>query len=294
MVPDTDRGSVLATGAEDERAVLRIATTNCRLVHPSVVTREVQREDGTRVDAHVKILDERVVERAKNRGIDVLVYAPHFTRLPDIRARARRYTDEDLLVVPARELFTGTWRDRKHLLAVGLADPVPDFIGLEAAVRECERQGAAVLVPHPELLTVSLDAADVRAYRDAVDAVELYNAKCLPWQNRTMGRVVRETGLPGFGSSYAHLHGTVGEAWTTFEGSIDDETDLVRALREGGPRRVMRRTGAGHRFRGLVEFSHLAYENGWGKIDRLLLSGMEPTHPDHIAYRGRFDDVAVY
>jgi predicted metal-dependent phosphoesterase TrpH len=284
----------VAAGFDDGRAVFRIATTNYRLAHPSVVTREAHHEDGTRVDVHVKLLDDRVVDRAKARGIDVLVYAPHFTRLPDIRARARRYTDEDLLVVPARELFTGTWRDRKHLLAVGLTDSVPDFIGLGAAIRECERQGAAVLVPHPELLTVSLDAADVRAYRDAVDAVELYNAKCLPWQNRAMGRVVHETGLPGFGSSYAHLHGTVGEAWTTFEDSIDDETDLVRALREGCSRRVMRRTGAGHRLRGLAEFSHLAYENSWGKVDRLLLSGMEPTHPDHIAYRGRFDDVAVY
>jgi predicted metal-dependent phosphoesterase TrpH len=243
---------------------------------------------------HVKLLDERVVERAKARGIDVLVYAPHFTRLPDIRARAREFTDEDLLVVPARELFTGSWRDRKHLLAVGLTDPVPDFVTLEGAIRECERQDAAVLVPHPDLLTVSLDAADVRRHRERIDAVERYNAKCLPWQNRAMGEIVRETGLPAFGSSYAHLRATVGEAWTAFERPLDDETDLVHALREGVPRRVIRRSGVGHRVRGAVEFAHLAYENTWGKIDRLLLSGMEPTHPDHIAYRGRFDDVAVY
>jgi predicted metal-dependent phosphoesterase TrpH len=279
---------------------------------------------------HVKLLDDRVAARAKARGIDVLVYAPHFTRLPDIRARARAFTDEDLLVVPARELFTGTWRDRKHVLAVGLTDPVPDFVTLDGAIRECERQDAAVLVPHPELLTVSLTTDDVRRHHDAVDAVERYNAKCLPWQNRAMGRVVRETGLPAFGSSYAHLHATVGEAWTTFDARIADETDLVRALKrevaaepgtgsgdsatrgngdgdsdgdgdgagagvgDGAPRRVMRRSGLRHRLRGLVEFSHLGYENSWGKLDRVLLSGMEPTHPDHIAYRGRFDDVAVY
>jgi predicted metal-dependent phosphoesterase TrpH len=243
---------------------------------------------------HVKRLDDRVVERAKARGLDALVYAPHFTRLPDIRARAHEFTDESLLVVPARELFTGTWRDRKHVLAVGLTDPVPDFLTLEATLRECERQGAAVLVPHPELLTVSLGLDDVRRHRDTVDAVELYNAKCFPWQNREMARVVRESGLPGFGSSYAHLRRTVGEAWTAFEGRLDDGADLVSALREGRPRRVMRRTGLGHRVRGTVEFAHLAYENSWAKLDRVLLSGMEPTHPDHIAYRGRFKDSAVY
>jgi len=38
----------------------------------------------------------------------------------------------------------------------------------------------------------------------------------------------------------------------------------------------------------------LFYENAWRKTDRVLLSGTEPTHPRHIAYDGRFDDVAVY
>jgi hypothetical protein len=57
---------------------------------------------------------------------------------------------------------------------------------------------------------------------------------------------------------------------------------------------VYHRTGAEHRLRRFAEISHLFYENSWGKIDRIFLSGTEPTHPDHIAYDGRFDDVAVY
>jgi len=61
-----------------------------------------------RVDCHVKVLNERVVERAKRAGLDALVYAPHFTRLPEIRERAAAYSDDELLVVPAREVFTGT------------------------------------------------------------------------------------------------------------------------------------------------------------------------------------------
>ncbi|MFC6726015.1 PHP domain-containing protein, partial [Halobium palmae] len=88
---------------------------------------------------HAKVLDERVVARAKSRGIDVLVYAPHFVRLPDARETATRFSDDDLLVVPAREVFTGSWRDRKHVLAVGLSEPVPDFVELDAALAEFER-----------------------------------------------------------------------------------------------------------------------------------------------------------
>ncbi|WP_396613255.1 PHP-associated domain-containing protein [Haloferax sp. S1W] len=243
---------------------------------------------------HVKILDERVVSRAKARDIDVLVYAPHFVRLPDIRARAARFSDDDLLVVPAREVFTGSWRDRKHVLALGLSAPVPDFITLDGAMDEFARQEAAVVVPHPELLNVSLTSKDIEAYRDDIHAVETYNAKAFSRHNRRGREIAREVGLPGFASSYAHVRGSIGEAWTEFDRAIDSAADLVDALREGAERRVIRRSGISHTIRGAIEFAHLGYENSWGKLDRLLLSGMEPTHPRHIAYDGRFDDVSVY
>ena len=243
---------------------------------------------------HVKVLDEEVVARAKARGLDALVYAPHFARLPAVRAAAERFSDDDLLVVPAREVFTGTWRNRRHVLAVGLSDPVPDFVTFEGAMAEFDRQDAAVLIPHPALANVSVGTATIGAWTDDVHAVETYNAKCLGRHNRRARAIAREAGLPGFGSSYAHLRGTIGEAWTEFDRDIDDEADLAAALRERAPRRVYRRSGVIHRVRKAAEFAHLGYENSWEKIDRLFLSGTEPTHPGHVAYDGRYDDVRVY
>ncbi|MGM0590920.1 MAG: PHP-associated domain-containing protein [Halobacteriota archaeon] len=243
---------------------------------------------------HVKVLDERVVALAKKRGIDVLVYAPHFVRLPDITARAARFSDDELLVVPAREVFTGSWRTRRHLLVVGLDDPVPDFITMEGALAEFGRQDAAVLVPHPAMLNVSMGRPQIRAHAAAIHAVETYNTKCLSVTNQRARAIARETGHPGFGSSYAHLPATIGEAWTEFDSDIDSEAALVEALRTKMPRRVYRRGGPVHHLRGLVEFAHLGFENSWGKIDRLFLSGTEPTHPSNIAYGGRFDDISVY
>lgn len=248
----------------------------------------------TDVDMHVKVLDEVIVERAKRRGLDVLVYAPHFTRLPTIRAQAERFSDDELSVVPARELFTGDWRTRKHVLALGMSEPVPDFLTLDGTIAELRRQDAVVTVPHPEFATVSLDRREIAARRDDFAAVETYNAKLFPRQNRRARTVARTTELPGFGSSYAHLGGTVGEAWTRFERDVRTEADLLAAVREGAPRRVMYRSGVEHRLRQLAEFAHLGYENTWTKFDRLYLSGTEPTHPDHVAYEGRFDDSSVY
>jgi predicted metal-dependent phosphoesterase TrpH len=250
--------------------------------------------DEFRVDAHVKVLDGRVVERAKERDLDALVYAPHFTRLPEIEARAERFSDDELLVVPGREVFTGDWRNRKHVLAVGLSEPIPDFISLEAAMAEFERQDAAVLAPHPAFATVSLEAHDLRAHGERIHAVEVYNPKHWSNHNDWARDLAREFGLPAFGSSYAHLRGTVGEVWTTFEERFETAEDLVAALKRGAPRRVYHRDGAGHRLRCAAEFGHLFYENSWKKLDRLFLSGTEPTHPHHIAYDGQFDDVSVY
>ncbi|MFC7177064.1 PHP-associated domain-containing protein [Halosegnis marinus] len=247
-----------------------------------------------RVDPHVKVLDERVAERAKRRGLDALVYAPHFRRLDEIRARARRFSDEDLVVVPGREVFTGSWRDRKHVLMVGLSDPIPDFVTLDGAMAELRRQDGVGLVPHPEFATVSLGPEEIREYRDALHAVEVYNPKHRARHNDRAREVARETGLPAFGSSYAHLRSTVGEVWTEFDAPLRCREDVVEAFREGAPRRVFHRDGPVHTLRRHVEFAHLGYENTWKKADRLFLSGTEPTHPSNVAYDGRFDDVAVY
>jgi len=241
----------------------------------------------------VKVLDEAVAQRAKRRGIDVLVYAPHFRRLPEIRVEATRYSDDELLVVPAREVFTGSFRDRKHVLAVGLTDPVPDFVTLSAAMDELARQDAAVLAPHPEFATVSLTADDLTRYREAVHAVEVYNPKHLRSHNRRAKEVARSVGLPAFGSSYAHLRRTVGEVWTTFEDLEPDEEALVSALKSGESRRVERRNGTRHRLRCRAEFAHLIYENSADKAYKLY-AGPKATNPHHPAYGGRFDDAAVY
>ena len=249
---------------------------------------------GTRVDLHVKVLDERVVARGKERGLDVVVYAPHFTRWPDIRERAAAFSDEDLLVVPGRELFAGDWRTRRHVLALDLEAPVPDFLTLEGTMRELDRQGAVVLAPHPGFLTVSLHREHLDRYRDLLDAIEVYNPKHLPRDNRRAREFAAEFDLPPFTSSYAHLRPTVGEAWTTFGTDIDEAGDLHAALREGAERTVERRHGPAHHLRCWLEFAHLGWENSWKKLDRMYLSGTEPTHPTHVAYDGRFHDIRVY
>lgn len=246
-----------------------------------------------RVDPHVKVLDAGVVERAKARGLDALVYAPHFTRLPAIQAAADRFSDDELTVIPGREVFTGSWRNRKHVLALGLEAPVPDFIDLAAAFEAFDRQEAVVLVPHPGYLTVSLDRHDIDQYRDRVHAIETYNPKHWPRHNRAARAIARASALPSFGSSYAHLPGTVGEAWTTFPDVDPSAGAVIEAFRTGAPRTVEHRPGIDHRLRCAAEFAHLFYENSLSKAYHLA-KGPKATNPNHPAYGGRFDEARSY
>jgi predicted metal-dependent phosphoesterase TrpH len=243
---------------------------------------------------HVKVLDETVVRRAKARGIDVLVYAPHFTRWPSIEKAARQFSDDDLLVVPAREIFAGDWRKRRHVLALDLESPVPDYITLGGAMDELAAQEAIVLAPHPGFLTVSLNEAHLRRHEDLLDGIEVYNPKHLPRDNRRARELASALDKGPFASSYAHLRRTVGEAWTEFDEAIETRSDLHEALREGWDRTTYHHSGLDHVLRCSLEFAHLGWENSWEKFDRLYLSGTEPTHPAHVAYGGEFDDVRVY
>jgi len=249
---------------------------------------------GFGVDLHVKVLDEQVVQQAKVRGLDAIVYAPHFTRLSDIRERARRFSDDELAVYPGRELFTGPWQQRRHLLAVGLDEQVPDFLTLEGTMAELRRQGAAVLIPHPGFLNVSLGLGELQRYRETIDAIEVLNPKFLPHHRRRAEGFVRETGLPRYGSSYAHLRRTVGEAWVSFDTPVSGEAEFVDALKSDTLRELHSRSGLAHTLRRGLEFAHLGYENTWEKFDRVMLQGTAATHPDHVAYGGAFDDVKVY
>ncbi|MFB6253791.1 MAG: PHP-associated domain-containing protein [Halobacteriaceae archaeon] len=249
--------------------------------------------EKSRFDLHTKVLNTEIIERAKARGLDGLVYAPHFTRLSSIKREIEQYDVEDFCIIPGREVFTGNWRNRKHVLALGLEDPIPDFITLAGAMDEFQRQGAVVLVPHPDYFTVGLNEDDIQEYQSQIVGIETYNPKYWNRHQKRAQRLATTYNLPEFGSSYAHLSKTVGEVWTTFDTRISTEDELLDALTDTTTRTVSHRSGPHHELRCFLEFGHLLWENTWQKVDRVMLSGLEPTHPRHVAYEDRFESVAV-
>lgn len=247
-----------------------------------------------RIDLHVKILNDRVVRRAKQRGLHAIVYAPHFTQLPEIERRARAFSDDELQIFPAREVFAGPWSNRRHVLAIGLSDPVPDFLTLDATFEELERQGAAVLVPHPTYATISLSAAEIRTHQDRLDAIEVYNPKTFRWHNRRAKTLAADLDLAVFGSSYAHLPWIVGEVWMDTDCGIRALDDLVSAMKAGLHGSIHHGRGTQYLASRFAEIAHVGWENSWEKFHRVVLSGEEPTHPSNPIYGGQFEERSVY
>ena len=248
----------------------------------------------TRVDCHIKKLSPSVIARAAARGVDAVIYAPHFTPLPEIEATAAAYADAPVMVIPGREIFTGTWRSRRHILAVGMSAPVPDFITLEGALETLSEQGATVLVPHPGFANVSLTAAEVASHHERLDAIEQENFKSRRRHNRRAREIADRSGLPTFGSSYAHLPASVGATVTVFDGTLPDAASVIAAIAGDRHRRIVSELRPQSQLQGILEFSHLGWENTVQKLRRLGTPGFAATHPEAPVYADRFDDVTVY
>lgn len=249
----------------------------------------------TRVDPHIKILSEEVVERAKNNDIDFLVYAPHFKDLNTIKKQCKKYSSDDVKIIPGRELFTGHWSNRNHLLAIGLSSPIPDFIPLENAILEIKKQDAALLVPHPTFLTVGLSENKILSYQEYIDSIEVYNPKYWEHHIEISNKIAKELDIKPFCSSYAHIIYSIGETFIEFQNDFQNGNDVVEAIKNDQKPSLYRKNDIRHSIISKTEFFHnLLYEDTWEKFERVCLSDMEKTHPRQSYYDDRFEDMCVY
>lgn len=249
----------------------------------------------TRVDPHIKILSEDVVDRAKDNDIDVLVYAPHFKDLNTIRRECKKFSCDDITIIPGRELFTGHWSNRNHILAIGLSTPIPDFIPLKDAILEIKKQDAALLIPHPEFLTVGLSEENISFYQEHIDCIEVYNPKYWTKHSNISEKISTRKNIKPFCSSYAHIKYTIGESHMKYTSNIHTESDLVEALKNDHDYSLYKKNDMRHKFISKTEFFHnLLYEDTWEKFQRVCLSGIEKTHPKQGYYDSRFNDLCIY
>lgn len=160
----------------------------------------------TDVSRDSMVKPEALIARAAQRGIDRLVITDH-NRIENA-LRAHELAPERVVV--GEEIKT----TRGELLAVFVREEVPAHLPPEEAIDRLREQGAFISVSHPfDLQRCGWHLPDLLAIAPLVDAIEVFNARCLAAQmNVQAAEFARQHDLAGTVGSDAHTLGEIGQA----------------------------------------------------------------------------------
>lgn len=170
----------------------------------------------------------RLVKRARACGLDRLVITDHNT----IRgALAAQQIDPELVIVGEEVLTT-----RGELLAAFVKEEIPRGLAPKEAIARLREQGAFISVSHPfDLMRHGWELPDLLDIIPWVDAIEIFNARCLRMQTNEQALVfAREQGVAGTVGSDAHLLREVGAA-SLIIGPFSTPEELRGVIAHGQP-----------------------------------------------------------
>jgi predicted metal-dependent phosphoesterase TrpH len=170
---------------------------------------------------------EALLAARQRKNIDRLVVTDHNTIQGAWRARQM----DPLHIIAGEEIMTRTG----ELLAVYVSEEVPPGLAPQDAIARLRAQGAFISVSHPfdVLRGGHWDPADLLSILPSIDAVEIFNARCLlPGFNRKSLAFARQHGLPGTVGSDAHTALEIGRATLRLP-DFNDAESLRTAIRQG-------------------------------------------------------------
>jgi hypothetical protein len=162
---------------------------------------------------------EAIVAACRRRGIAKIAITDHNT-IAGALAAARLAPD---LVIVGEEIMT----DRGELIAWFVQEEVPRGLSPAATLARLREQGAVIGIPHPldGLRRSAMGAETTLALLDQVDALEVFNARCLrSSDNEAAQRLAVAYGKPGTAGSDAHTIGEIGMAIMRMPPFTDAET----------------------------------------------------------------------
>lgn len=150
---------------------------------------------------------EAFIEACRRRGINRAVVTDHNTAYAGLHM-ARLAPD---LIIPGEEIMT----PQGEILAFFVKETVPPMLSPAETIRRLRGQGAFVSVSHPfdRLRKGAWLLDDLLQIVDQVDAIEVFNARCLfPQDNARAHAFARMHGKPGTVGSDAHIPFELGRA----------------------------------------------------------------------------------
>lgn len=172
---------------------------------------------------------EALIAAARQKEIDRLIITDHNTTAG---ARAAQELDPELVIV-GEEIMT----TRGEILAAFVQEEIPAGLGPQETIRRLREQNAFISVSHPfdAWRSGGWKEADLLEIVSLVDAIEVYNSRCmLPRFNREARRFAERHNIPGTVGSDAHAAFEVGRSVLQLE-PFDDPDSLRSVIRAGVP-----------------------------------------------------------
>ena len=171
-----------------------------------------------------------LVDACRRKGIDRVVVTDHNTIAG---ARAALALDPERVIV-GEEIMT----TRGEILAAFVREEIPKGLTPQETIRRLKDQGAFISVSHPfdEWRSGAWKEADLLEILPEVDAIEVYNSRCmLPRFNRAARQFAEEHALAGTVGSDAHAAFELGQSLMVLE-PFEGPEGLRRVIRAGIPR----------------------------------------------------------
>ncbi|MDP2728220.1 MAG: PHP domain-containing protein [Dehalococcoidia bacterium] len=194
-----------------------------------------------------------LVYKARQRGLDAICLTEH-DKVWEKEAVRALSEEHGLLVLRGMEVSTN-YAEFGHVLVYGVNRYISGMWDVEKLAHVVEEEGGAMFVAHPfrevyswgnDSLVPSLTIPEAcrMPILKLVHGMEVFNGATRHQANEFALEVCRSLKMRGTGGSDAHSAVGVGSCATIFENPIRSEEDLIRELRAGRYRAVVRKDGA--------------------------------------------------
>ncbi len=166
---------------------------------------------------------EEIVRRAKHIGLAGVAITDHRATKAWSSA-SKEAKRQGILFIPAVELQTRSG----HLIAMGVTEPVENFLSVEESIEKIHRAAGIAIAPHP----FDIRGEGVGRLAFMADAVEIFNSLNIDKiSNRFMLSKFRRPTIPRVVGSDAHTLQMLGSAVNIME--ADDIDGVLKSVKKG-------------------------------------------------------------
>jgi len=163
------------------------------------------------IDGHLSV--DEIVKILQKKGFKGAAITDHNTA----RGALKKHHFDDFLIIPGIEVST----EIGHILGIGINEEVKKGNAQEV-INDINEQGAVAIFAHPYRPSFP------KNFRQKFNAIETFNARSFPSQNKKAKILAKKLKLPETGGSDAHVSADLGRGYTIMNAeSVDDAINEI-------------------------------------------------------------------